>query len=298
MTERNVSKIGKIGIDPDQIQFPISTRPLLWGIACTLLISVALRINTILSLGNMLYNAEVESILLYSIVFAAQFTMGFVLVVLILPYLMSEPEMLHSLRSRVNPTRLLLASGIVSGGIFLLIAAGVSNVLDIFFMDWNIILAKPDVYVDPDVVGWYYFIFALIPAIFEEIVFRGIILFQLRSKYSDRMAILLSSVLFSLYHFSVILSRPIDAVIGGVIMSFFYGLAWGSLVLQTNSILPSMIAHYIIDTFGFLFLNVEDVDPVVLTQFMLIITILYPVIHWLVFRFIRGDTSPNNVNVG
>ena len=78
------------------------------------------------------------------------------------------------------------------------------------------------------------FVLALIPAIFEELIFRGIIFSGLRKRFSLVGSILLSSLLFALMHAS--LQQFIYPFILGSIM------AW--LVARTGSLVCSMIVHF------------------------------------------------------
>jgi sodium transport system permease protein len=73
---------------------------------------------------------------------------------------------------------------------------------------------------------------AVLPAICEELVFRGLVARTLAT-YSVAAGIVGSAVLFSLYHL-----LPIQMV-----ATFPLGLALGVLALRSGSIVPGMIAH-------------------------------------------------------
>ncbi|HOT75638.1 MAG TPA: ABC transporter permease subunit/CPBP intramembrane protease [Candidatus Wallbacteria bacterium] len=76
---------------------------------------------------------------------------------------------------------------------------------------------------------------ALLPAICEEIMFRGMILNALVKKYSPFYSALICGALFGIFHFSFYRFVP-TAVIG-----FYLSM----LKISTGSILPSMAAHFI-----------------------------------------------------
>jgi membrane protease YdiL (CAAX protease family) len=76
-------------------------------------------------------------------------------------------------------------------------------------------------------------VFALLPAIIEEIAFRGFILTGLRRRLKPWSAIVLSSFLFALYHMNVFQVLP----------AFVLGLVLGLLALWSNSIVPGMLFH-------------------------------------------------------
>lgn len=75
---------------------------------------------------------------------------------------------------------------------------------------------------------------AVTPAICEEIIFRGIVLNGLRTKFKDIISILLSAVMFALMHNSL----------QQFIYPFLLGIILGWLYLRTGSIIASMLAHF------------------------------------------------------
>ncbi len=81
---------------------------------------------------------------------------------------------------------------------------------------------------------WHYLlILALLPAVCEELAFRGFILMGLRRRFPAWTAILLSSLLFALYHMNVFQLLP----------AFVLGAVLALLTLQSGSLLPAMVFH-------------------------------------------------------
>lgn len=78
------------------------------------------------------------------------------------------------------------------------------------------------------------FCVAVLPAIFEEILFRGILLKGLRS-FGTVGGILLCGALFSLYHQS-----PVQTV-----YQFACGVAFAFVAMRSGSILPTVLSHFI-----------------------------------------------------
>ncbi len=74
----------------------------------------------------------------------------------------------------------------------------------------------------------------IIPAVFEEYIFRGCILKGL-SIFGEKKAILFSSLLFSFYHMSP----------DKTLYQFVVGLLFGFIALKFKSILPCVIIHFI-----------------------------------------------------
>lgn len=77
------------------------------------------------------------------------------------------------------------------------------------------------------------FVVAVLPAIFEEIFFRGILLKGLK-QFGEVFAILLCGALFSLYH-----KNPAQTV-----YQFACGVAFALVAIRSGSILPTVISHF------------------------------------------------------
>lgn len=75
---------------------------------------------------------------------------------------------------------------------------------------------------------------ALLPAVLEETVFRGLILRPLKD-FSTPLAVLLSGVLFALYH-----QRPDQTF-----YQFFCGCAFALIAIRSGSVLPTMVSHFL-----------------------------------------------------
>jgi sodium transport system permease protein len=75
---------------------------------------------------------------------------------------------------------------------------------------------------------------ALAPAICEEVLFRGVLVRGLATRFFPLAAVLAGAIVFSLYHLRVVQLVP----------TFTLGLVLGYLALRADSALPGMIAHY------------------------------------------------------
>jgi membrane protease YdiL (CAAX protease family) len=88
------------------------------------------------------------------------------------------------------------------------------------------------------------------PSIFEEVVFRGIVLTVFMGKYSERKAIIFSALGFGLMHLLNLASgRELVWVLGQVVWAFILGLFYGYIFVRTRSLLPPMIVHYLGNAF-------------------------------------------------
>ncbi len=91
----------------------------------------------------------------------------------------------------------------------------------------------------PTTAGWYLIpallVIGVLPALFEETIFRGIQLGSMReSGYGTAAAIFASGALFALFH-----GNPTQTV-----YQFICGVCYALLAVRSGSILPTMLAHF------------------------------------------------------
>lgn len=88
------------------------------------------------------------------------------------------------------------------------------------------------------------------PAIFEEVLWRGIMMFVFLRRYSAKQSIIMTAFGFGLFHFINLLGDVEPSfVIQQVILGSALGLFYGYLVLRTNSLMPAMLFHYLVNMF-------------------------------------------------
>ena len=78
------------------------------------------------------------------------------------------------------------------------------------------------------------FVVAVLPAVFEELMFRGAVLSGLKNNVSLPVAVLLCGGLFALYH-----QRPEQTL-----YQFCCGTAYALLAIRAGSVFPTMVAHF------------------------------------------------------
>jgi sodium transport system permease protein len=83
---------------------------------------------------------------------------------------------------------------------------------------------------------------ALTPAICEEVLFRGVLVRGLSTRFIVPFAILAGAILFSAYHLRVVQLVP----------TFTLGLVLGFLAMRADSALPGMVAHFMNNTIALL----------------------------------------------
>jgi sodium transport system permease protein len=86
-----------------------------------------------------------------------------------------------------------------------------------------------------------YLLLAVLPAICEELAFRGFILSGLRHLGSKRWAIGLSAVFFGMAH--GIIQQSLSATVLGLVI--------GYVAVQTGSLVPGMLFHVTYNSLGF-----------------------------------------------
>ena len=85
-----------------------------------------------------------------------------------------------------------------------------------------------------------------IPSIFEEIIWRGVVLAAFLRVYAKPKAILFTAITFGIWHFLDILNgRALIYVFGAVIWAAILGLFYAYITLKTGSLLPAIIVHYL-----------------------------------------------------
>ena len=130
---------------------------------------------------------------------------------------------------------------------------------------------------------------ALIPAVCEELLFRGVIINCLKHK-GQVFAVVLSSIMFSIFHFS-----PIQ-----LIYPLCWGLLLGIVYLRTKNIIFPMIMHFINNalslTLQFFISSSEVFKPTIfLTTYTIITFIIWIFAMIYLFKdFIRHNEKSQN----
>lgn len=81
--------------------------------------------------------------------------------------------------------------------------------------------------------------YALVPAVFEELFFRGFFLSSMRTRLSDAQAVLLTAVAFAAFHVVVRHYLAVERFLP----SFLLGLVLGWLCVRTGSLFPGIVLH-------------------------------------------------------
>jgi len=134
-----------------------------------------------------------------------------------------------------------------------------------------------------------FFVFMLIPGIWEEIGFRGVILnLQLR-KYSKITVVFFNGILFGLYHFvNILFGQEIYTTLIQVTFASIMGISIAYIYIKTYSLLPCIILHYLLDAVGMIFQTFSF--PNILNRVLFIVLGLGVVPMILIVLFVFGIT--------
>jgi membrane protease YdiL (CAAX protease family) len=131
-----------------------------------------------------------------------------------------------------------------------------ANLFGHYTFDLDVIFGTPGSSIA--LFGWFFFIIMLIPGIWEEVAFRGVITKLNSRRYSKRTTLIIVSVLFGLFHFvNLLTGNDLIGTILQVIYASLLGFLFGYMFIKTKSLIPSIIAHYLIDSVGQLFMFVS-----------------------------------------
>jgi len=99
-----------------------------------------------------------------------------------------------------------------------------------------------------------YILLAINPGLWEEIMWRGIVLTLFLKKYSVRISIAINTVLFALSHLiNLLAGQDILLMIGQLIFVLIATPFLAYIFIKTESLLPGILIHYSVDAFGILF---------------------------------------------
>lgn len=96
---------------------------------------------------------------------------------------------------------------------------------------------------------WAVIIFIIMAAleagIFEEVGYRGYMQTPLEQRYGPTIGIMIVAFMFVILHLHQVWAAPV------LFHLFVFGILWGILAYSSNSLLPGIISHTIVDIFSF-----------------------------------------------
>ncbi len=152
--------------------------------------------------------------------------------------------------------------------------SGIKYILPaLLFVLWNVIY-------DP-ISGMHFtaptaetILLGLAPAIFEEVIFRGIFLYNLRESKKTPMAMLIiSAVLFGIVHLTNVAGMSFANALVQTIYAVVIGLVLGAVYIKSGDIVSVIVIHALIDISSRLFVGTNDTPFPVLIVFVLLLII-------------------------
>jgi len=265
----------------------------------TIIFSIFIKIDSVFAIANVLANKDWSLLPIFSVIVLLRMIFAGLAVMIILPLTLRSGSWRDWLPRYLSTDRKIVLLGILSFVVFGTLATVISLGMGIFKGDLSAVFAFPDIRPDPDVIGWGYFLLALVPGIWEELAFRGLIQSKLRTAFSVPVSIFLSALCFGLYHLSNMVTQSPEQALSGVIMAFFFGVGWGYMTIMSRSIVPAMISHYLVDSMGQIFLSVDSTDLALITGFFLILTLLFPIGNIILTRLVfrQSQDQMNTANL-
>ncbi len=108
------------------------------------------------------------------------------------------------------------------------------------------------------------FITAIAPALFEEVLFRGIFIYNLRrNNKSSMFCLLVTAAVFALLHLTNIVGMSPISVLVQFGYSFVVGLVLAAIYLKNNSLLQVVIVHFLIDYTSHIFVEQASISSII-----------------------------------
>ena len=233
----------------------------------------------------------------------------------VIPKGMKLPEKSDSFKDytkkiRLSTTKPLLRNILLGVGSFVIFGVVVllgATTLGNYVFDPSILFGNPNPYIIGLAgLGWFLFIYMLIPGIWEETVYRGVVIPMLLKKYHVRTSLIISSVIFGFGHtfnlitYTLIGIDPLTALISvsyQVTYATLLGFAFGYMYIKSKSLLPSIILHYLIDSVGLIFLNTYISDIFLTGVFLICFLGLIPaILITLLVKFVVKTDAPSIID--
>ena len=177
-------------------------------------------------------------------------------------------------RRQICPARYFLIAVLLQCGLLSL------SQLNSLFLEWLGNFGYQDVPINiPSLDGFGFigvlFTVAVLPAVFEEIIFRGLLLNGMRC-FGMVGAVLLNGALFALYH-----QNPAQTI-----YQFCCGAAFALIALRAGSILPTIFSHFLNNALiiTLMKLNSSDLTGTAMTVVLIVSAVcLVGALFWLIF---------------
>ncbi|MFX0091563.1 MAG: CPBP family intramembrane glutamic endopeptidase [Candidatus Hodarchaeota archaeon] len=202
------------------------------------------------------------------------------------------------LLSKIHPLKRNILLGLSFTAVYFLSFLCGAFLLGNYVFDLNVLFGTPEpaTLTEPAKRGWFLFFFAFIPGIWEEIAFRGVILPLFLRKYSEKKSIIANGIIFGAMHsinaiFLLLGGMDIFVILVLVGTQMIYagliGILFAQVANKTQSLLPCIITHYLIDSVGALVTNATFSNPILEIIALTVFAGIIPTVCCLlIFKFI------------
>lgn len=246
--------------------------------ACYLLLFVGMQVLISVPFSLLIAGAELSgntamasqlSVWLYDNVMLLSFLSGlFTIAVILAFYLIRRKKLSEALWLRPLPAPTLLTGATLAPAFYLVVTVVLASLPYAWQENYS------DAVAHLDTGGLWAFLAIVVAApLVEEFIFRGLVLTRLTRAMPGWLAVLLSAAVFGALH-----SHPIQFA-----YAFALGCFFGAMDLRTNSIWPSILAHFVFNLIGQIFsaLPDEGADFLLLAVLgvLLLLAIILPILN-------------------
>jgi len=206
----------------------------------------------------------------------------------VIPFGLRLPRKVESIKDYLSDIKMKNANtlgqnlflGVGIGVLYLLITALIDFIMGSFAPNIRNILPPEN----------WVLLYGNIGAFFEEVAIRGVILFLLLKMYDKTKSVLLSAMIFGAGHIiTFFLGNELFFSIIQVVYAFCLGILFAALVIKTNSLIPGIAAHMIMNSFTQAFQGGHDGQQ--FAYLLLISSILTTILSLIILKFI-----PDNID--
>ena len=128
-------------------------------------------------------------------------------------------------------------------------------------------------------------ILGLAPAVFEEVVFRGIFIHNLKaSGRSNMAALLIPALIFGLIHLTNAVNGDIAQALVQTGYAVVVGLVFGAIYIRTGDLFSVILAHAAVDITNRVFGSADVTPTPVIIAFVVMLVIMAVYAFWLVAK--------------
>lgn len=240
----------------------------------------ATAIYFLIALFAQLMEPETANVVLFYANFSTQLVLAGAVIIFLARFRLTLPEV--GVR-KAKPMPCIIGVVFACGAVF------VGSFVEMFFsaflglIGYQTSSVITDIPMDGGLVFLALFLIAVMPAIFEELIFRGIIL-ESTKKLGTLQACLINGFLFSLFH-----CNPSQTG-----YTFVLGAVFAFVAIRTGSVIPSMIVHFLNNGYSVILMYFGIYEIPALAGFI-ILGVSFVIFGLGLFYFLKKNTTGNEL---